>query len=38
MRFVLLILSLWFLAAVEEPPASSTDSGCSWDPLGGCRG
>ena len=38
MRFILLVLALWFSADPEEPTASNGDSGCSWDPLGGCRG
>jgi hypothetical protein len=37
MRFMLLILSIWLSADVEEPPVSNSDVGCHMDPLGGCR-
>jgi len=34
MRFILLILSLWFSGDAEGPPASNSDMGPHWDPLG----
>ena len=38
MRFILLVLALWFSADAEESPASNSDVGCHMDPLVGCRG
>ena len=38
MRFILLILSLWFSADAGEPPTSNSDMGPHWDPLGGGQG
>ena len=34
MRFILLVLALWFSAGAEGPTTSNSDMGPSWDPLG----